>query len=205
MMTTRSGLLPAIILLLALAGTAAADETPARPDLSGQWVLNQQASDNLMEVLGPAAAGRGGGGGGGGGRGGGGHGGVGQSDMSQEDRSAQIQRRMERILERLNTLEIFHEDPDLDYTDGLEISRLLHTDGRTDTVWTDQGQMKATAAWNGSTLEITWRGERGSRKTYLSLSADGDQLIANEQLTSHGGGPGATIRLVYDRAGSRTE
>ena len=205
MMTTRSGLLPAIILLLALAGTAAADETPARPDLSGQWVLNQQASDNLMEVLGPAAAGRGSGGGGGGGRGGGGHGGVGQSDMSQEDRSAQIQRRMERMLERLATLEIFHEDPDLDYTDGLEISRLLHTDGRTDTVWTDQGQMKATAAWNGSTLEITWRGERGSRKTYLSLSADGDQLIANEQLTSHGGGPGATIRLVYDRAGSRTE
>ena len=125
--------------------------------------------------------------------------------MSQEDRSAQIQRRMERMLERLATLEIFHEDPDLDYTDGLEISRLLHTDGRTDTVWTDQGQMKATAAWNGSTLEITWRGERGSRKTYLSLSADSEQLIANEQLTSHGGGPGATIRLVYDRAGSRTE
>lgn len=194
-MNPKSGPMLTIVLVMVLAAATAAEE-PDRPDLSGRWTLNQEASDNLMEVLGPMAAGRGGQGDG-----------VGSANPEAitEDQIAQMQRRLDRMLGRLSYLEIFHEDPDLDYTDGMDITRLLHTDGREDTVWTDQGQMKAKAVWNDAILDITWRGEHGDRKTYLTLSADGRQLIVNEQLVLPDGGNGATIRLVYDRAKVETE
>lgn len=193
-MKTNMWAVPAIVvLLLVMTGAALAEDPPAHPDLSGNWVLNRQASGNIEQILGPIAAGpapqE--------------VGGRGSQDGPQEmteERKAQILRRMERMLERLAALEIFHEDPDLDYTDGLEISRVLHTDGREDTVWTETGQMQASATWTGGTLEITWVGETVSRKTYLAMSPDGRQLIVNEQVRSEGRGPAATLRLVYNRA-----
>jgi len=222
-MTWAAGL---SLLALAAAGPAAATDTrdvpaaadtaaapaPVHPDLSGVWILDEKASDDPAAVMrrnwertggqrggmgGPGGMqGRGGGMGGrqggmqddpeGGGRGGPG-GGPGQ------DRDRTMQRRIAR-------LEIFSDGPEFDVTDGLDITRVLHTDGRTETVWTERGEQQATAAWQDGVLEVRWQGRGGpGRTTRFSLEGDGKQLVVLEQVQMPGSDEEVTLRLVYDR------
>lgn len=213
----------AIVILFAAAAALFSPEAAVAdgdlPDLNGRWVLNQDASDNPMEAMrgdgggrggdGPGGGGghSGGGPGGGGGRsgggpGGGGRGGRGGMEDGQQSRgeSPEAKAHMEKTMQRLGALTIFQEGPELDFTDGLDISRLLYTDGRECTVWTDQGQQKAVAVWQDRALVITWNTDRGERTTRLELADDGARLVRLEQLRGGGDGAAKTLRLVYDRA-----
>ncbi len=199
----------ALAALMVLPGVTWAEE-PAHPDLSGTWVLNVRASDDPATVMRQAGGGRGQSGGssqmGGmkGGRGGGGGGGGGRGGMGggHEGRSAQdpaAGRAGAQIMQRLQKLVIFHEGDELDITDGLDISRLLRTDGRPTTVWTERGQVKATATWQNNHLEVHWRGGGADRTSRYSISADGSQFTALEEIVRPGQDKGVVLRLVYDR------
>lgn len=199
------------ITLLILAGAAAAAD-PA-PDLSGVWVLNEQASDDPVTALRPANGGsrpgggmagpgggrRGGPGGGMGGRGrgmgndGGEGGGAPPRERQGADRALALQKRLSR-------LQIFMAGDEFNLTDGLDISRVLRTDGRTATVWTERGEQQATASWQGGALLVAWTGGRGpGRTTRFELAPEGNQLVVLEQLVRPGEEEPVTLRLVYDR------
>ncbi len=210
--------------LLALAaGPAAAADTPPAPaladtaaaptadhgDLSGVWILNEKASDDPAAVMrrnreqggmGRGGMGRRGGRGDRQGMGGDerpdalqGRGQFGSSEGGGQDRDRTMQRRIARLA-------IFSDGPEFDVTDGLDITRVLHTDGRTETVWTEHGEQQATAAWMDGVLEVRWQGRRGpGRVTRYALEGDGAQLVVLEQVQMPGSKDAVTLRLVYDR------
>jgi len=203
MHSARRGALPLYLLIhfaihLSPAIAAPPADDPLHADLSGLWVLNSEQSDDPAAVIREARSGggggRGGGGRGGGGRGGGGRGGGGQRQDDTAERPDQ------QMAARIARLEIFHDDLEFNLTDGLDISRLLYTDGRESTVWTEQGEMKATAIWQGETLVVTWQGGRGGdRTTRLSLAENGQLLLVREQMNPRGQDRTVTLDLVYDR------
>lgn len=207
--TTLLALLAAFAFIL----PAIADEdTP--PDLSGVWILDKDASDDPATILSQSRGqgrgqGSGGGGGGmkGGGMGGGGGGGRrggggGRSAMTEDSTPADRQGAdmAVRLQKRIERMEIASGGGEFTVTDGLDITRMLHTDGREETVWTERGEARASARWQGQAMEITWAGGRGqSRTTRFESAADGSQLVVLEQVPQPGGGKPVTLRLVYRR------
>ena len=120
-------LLPILLLLAAALPVPA--EVIDHPDLSGEWVLNEKASDDPDTIM-RRARGAGGGngdmpGGGGGGKGGGGRGGGGRPEAEGASGGPGA-----GMLERYRALSVFHEAGEIDITDGMDISRLLHIDGQ---------------------------------------------------------------------------
>lgn len=190
-------LLIPILLLMAL---PAAAEVIGHPDLSGEWVLNEKASDDPAMVM-LRARGSGGGMGRGDGIGGSGHGGGGGrgggSGARPEGGSGNPGA---RLMERFQTLTVFHDAGEIDITDGLDISRFLHIDGKAEKVWTERGQVMATARWAGNILEVLWQGHGVDRTSYYDLSADGSRLVVIEQVLPPNSGETIKLRLVYDRA-----
>src|SRR5262245_46755697 len=109
------------------------------PNLSGQWQLNQDASDDPSKVLqnsrsdssgggggnwsggggGRGGHGHGGGGGGGGGRGGGSRSSGGDAAGGRAD-----------YYEGMTRLKIEHHDPQVTFTDAAGRERTIYTDGR---------------------------------------------------------------------------
>ncbi len=185
--------LPALLALLLLAGAAAAADQ-AHPDLSGLWILNAKASDDPAAVLGQAAeAGQP-------------RGGYGREDTVDPNRESQAKNREEavadqaqRLRQRFSRLEVFTGGDEFSVSDGLDIFRLLHTDGRSETVWTDAGETQATANWHGTALEVQATGDKAGRLTRFQLSPDGSQLLVMEQFTPPGSKEPVILRLVYDR------
>ncbi len=196
----------ALGLLLAPAAATPADEI-LHPDLSGEWTLNAEASDDPAEVQRRARSGQtggggmSGGGGGGGGRGGGGGHGGGKHGGGSPGREGEGGNPTGRMMARYATLTIFQEGDELDITDGLDISRLLRTDGTPQKVWTERGQVQATAAWRSATLEVVWRGDDWERTSRLALSTDGSRLVLVEEIGAPTSERRTTLRLVYDRVG----
>jgi len=97
--------------------------------------------------------------GGGGRHGGGKHGSgggrrSGAGNGSAQQPAAQNQHRAARLQQELSHIEIFHDGNELDITNGLDISCLLFTDGRTMTIWTQHGEAIATAIRKGQTLVV---------------------------------------------------
>lgn len=218
---------PATLALAAMvcAGTAAAQDgtaeptlptptvtAPVHPDLSGTWVLNPRASDDPAQMMRRAReAGDGGRGGRGGGRGGPGSArsnaldrGVGalDDDMRRAPRDGEGPGDRDQTMQRrIGRLDIFQAGPEFDVTNGLDITRVLHTDGRSETVWTERGEQQATASWQDQTLVVQWSGRQGpGRTTRYSLSPDNRQLVVLEQVVQPGTQETVTLRLVYDRA-----
>jgi hypothetical protein len=202
----------ALMTVLALALPAAADEdTP--PDLSGIWILDKEASDDPATILAQSRGqGRGQGGGGGGMKGGGGGGGGGgrrgggggRSTAMSDDENPAVERQgadmAVRLQKRIERMEIASGGGEFTVTDGLDITRMMHTDGRQETVWTERGEARASARWQGQAMEITWAGGRGQeRTTRFESAADGSQLVVLEQVPQPGGGKPVTLRLVYRR------
>ena len=183
---------PALLALLLLAGAVRAAEAP-HPDLTGFWILNPKASDDPAELLGRAAeAGlpRGGS----------------RDDHTDPNRETETRKREEavaegsqRIRQRISRLDVFTGGDEFSVSDGLDIFRLLHTDGRTETVWTDAGETTATAVWNGNALEVTAASGKSTRLTRFQLGPDGSQLLVMEQFTPSGSKEPVILRLVYDR------
>lgn len=200
----------AILALLFLSPARAQDEPP---NLTGKWVLNKKMSDDFAEVMKEAkgggqerpegGGGRGGGkGGGGGGRGGGGRGGGGRGGNGDQnpDRQTQDQERLNRALEEYSRLEIFHDGIELNVTNGLDITRLLYTDGREMSIWTQRGEAKATATWQDQMLMVEWKSDQDklSRLRKYTLSDEGQKLTLLETLHPPGQDKAIDITMVYD-------
>ena len=184
------------------------------PNLTGNWILNVKASDDIAAVMreamgggqGMGGGGKDGSGGGGGGRGGGmggGHGGKGSGmngSGADQDRTVKAQQKMARLQEEYSRLEIFHDGIELNVTNGLDISRFLFTDGRKMNIWTQQGEANATASWRERTLVVTWKTGQDtmSRIRNYALSGDGRQLIMTENRRLPGQDKTVKIRMVYD-------
>ena len=200
---------------LVLAGsslTLAADD--AAPNFTGNWTLNKKMSDNIQppnpqggqgkgqsQGKGGGGGGRGGGGRGGGGRGGGGSGSMGGSMGGSQQPSMKDQQQIMRLQKEMAHLEIFHDGVEINVTNGLDISRLLFTDGRIMNIWTQRGEANATAKWNGSTLEVTWktRQDTKSRVRRYSISDDGLRLTLQVQRRMPQGDKFKEMTLVYDK------
>lgn len=207
-----------IITPLLFHSAARAQDDP--PNLTGNWVLNEKESDDFAEVMreamggsqgkgggsmqgGGKGGGRGGGGGGGrGGGGGGGSHGGGMGDSGQDpSKAAKTQQRLARAREEYSRLEIFHDGIELNVTNGLDITRLLFTDGRQMNIWTQQGEAKATATWQKRTLIVEWktRQDTMNRIRYYTLSEGGQQLTMTESRRLPGQDKTVKITMVYDR------
>jgi hypothetical protein len=197
--------------LLAAAEEAAQD--PA-PNFTGNWALNKKRSDPIQPARPQGgksgggksgrgmsgSGGRGGGGrsgGGGGMSGGGGHGGGGDAQQP----SAQDQQKAMRLENELSRLEIFQEGIEMNVTNGLDISRLLFTDNRTMTIWTQRGEAKANAHWEGPTLIVQWKSGQDtmSRVRRYTLSESGFRLTVTEKRRLPGGDKYREMTLVYDK------
>jgi hypothetical protein len=143
----------------------------------------------------------GGRGGGGGGRGGGGRGGGGQGGGGAQQPSAQDQQKTNRLENELSRLEIFQEGIEMNVTNGLDISRLLFTDNRTMTIWTQRGEAKANAHWDGSTLIVQWKTSQDtmSRIRRYTLSDSGFRLTVTEKRRQPESDKYREMTLVYDK------
>ncbi len=185
----------------------------AQPNLTGNWILNVKASEDMAAVMREAmgggqsmgGGGKGGGGGRGGGMGGGRGGGGGQgggtgNSGADPARQAKAQQRLARIQEEYSRMEIFHDGIELNITNGLDISRLLFTDGRRMNIWTQQGEANATAHWQDRTLVVEWktRQDTMSRIRYYTVSETGFQLVMTETRRLPGQDKTVKIRMVYD-------
>ena len=196
------------ILLFLISGGPASAQDPTPGDLSGQWVLDQSRSTDLTPPT-PEAGRRGGGGRGGmsGGMGGGGRGmgggpsGGRQRPQGNSDRSAEAQKRHEEMIQKISSLEIFQEGPELNLTDGLDITQLIYTDGRKHSIWTQAGEVQADARWEGPVLVLQLQGLRDKTPQVrrFQLSEDGQELTVTETRRFGGQDSETQIRLVYTR------
>jgi len=181
-------------------------------DMSGLWIIDKKASDDLKEVLAPASRGKGGGssmggmsgGRGGGGRGGGGRGGGGgqrggmNNDSGGADRE-RMMKMMQDLEKEISQLEIFQTGHEFNVTDGMDMTRLIFTDGRDNTIWTRQGEANATGSWNGRTLKIQVNGggKKQGQVRHYTISEDGLKLTVLFKKSMGPRGEPKTIRLVY--------
>lgn len=219
---TRAAMIVLTVSLLfvssALANTGAVPDTlaidishQAQPNLTGNWILNVKASDDMAAVMreamgggqsmGGGGKGDGRGGGRGGGMGGGGDRGRGTGNSGADPaRQAKAQQRLARIQEEYSRMEIFHDGIELNVTNGLDISRLLFTDGRRMNIWTQQGEANATAHWQDRTLVMEWktRQDTMSRIRHYTVSETGFQLVMTETRRLPGHDKTVKIRMVYD-------
>ncbi len=188
----------------AVSDTLAVDVSPpAQPNLTGNWILNVKASDDMAAVMREAMGGgqnMGGGRGSGGGRGGGRKGGGMGNSGDDPPRQAKAQQRLARMQEEYSRMEIFHDGIELNVTNGLDISRLLFTDGRRMNIWTQQGEANATAHWQDRTLIVEWKTSQDtmSRIRNYTLSETGYQLVMTETRRLPGQDKTVKIRMVYD-------
>jgi len=208
----RRYLIPLLIAMtLALSATAQTPED-SMPNFSGKWTLNKKLSDPIQPPQGKGGHGGGmsggsmiGGGRGGGGRGGGmggmGGGGGGRRGGGNQQQSVQNQQRIARLQQELSRLEIFHDGVELDVTNGLDITRLIYTDGRTMNIWTQRGEANATANWEGPTLIVQWktRQDTMSRIRRYTIDEGTNRLTVTEKRRQPGGDKYQEMVLVYDQ------
>jgi hypothetical protein len=204
-----------LIMLIAVPLSQAQDNIEQHPNFTGNWNLNEKLSDDIQQIMmkamgGGGGKGRGGGGGGGGRGGGGGMGGGGgrgggggmggQPGGGQSGPNPQAQKRAEEMKQQYSRLEIFQDGLELNVTDGLDITRLLHTDGRTENIWTQRGEATATANWEKDELVIQWktRQDSKSRTRKYQLSEDGTRLNVRELIRIPGSKEMISAQLVYD-------
>lgn len=184
------------------------------PDLSGEWILNEELSDNLEEKMAEmrrARRERGGGGfsGGGGGRGGGGRGGGGgaggRGDRGRRgggrpgsDGRTDPADRM-RGLAAADSMSLSWQEPDLVVTTSAG-ERRIDTTGKSVEVATPTGVGKAEASWTkeGRLVIETKRLEgAGKRIEAFELLANGRLAVTVKR--TGGQGPGLELTRVYDR------
>ena len=190
---------------LAAAAFAAAQGLAALdlPNLSGNWQLNKDQSDDPEKVMKDARSSSGGGSGrgfsgGGMGMGGRHHGGGGGSRGDNGDSSSSGGGFNERFA-ALETLQIDHKDPTLSITDAAGRGRTLYTDGRkTEEEHSYGGTTAVTASWKDGHLEVVSKPESGAKitETY-AIAADHSQMTVTTKV--EGGRSGSyAIRRVYD-------
>ncbi|MEM7246352.1 MAG: hypothetical protein AAF533_13465 [Acidobacteriota bacterium] len=211
--------LPCVLaLLLTTTGHAQDQESPSpgTPDLSGQWTLNQELSDDPREMMrrqrGQGADGRDGrsgrterrrGGGDGfsgrGGQGGrGGRGGEARSRGGQRRGGSEGRRSGGSSVLRDTSLEISQEGSAVAVTTPRGLRLLDPATGFVTVAGGDAAPEGTNVAWEGNELVVrTPRGERGEVVERWSVSADGKQLTLAVTLPRRSGEP-LTLRRVFD-------
>lgn len=190
-------------------GDRSAPASPPRPDFSGDWILNAQASDDPREKareamqasrrVRPGGRGMGGGpegmtrgGGMGGGRQGRGGGMSGGGSLSTGELST--------LLPPAQELHVSHQEPMLLIADENDRCQRLFTDFRGASVSASGGlqQQVAVAGWEGEALvvETTMLGKKMTQN-YQIDSGTGRLVIFTVAQVSEG--PKISYRLVYDR------
>ena len=194
-----------LALMLAPLGNASASKgsTPqtqsaAKPNLAGQWKLNNDQSDDPRQKMQEAMAangqggGRGAGGEGGGGRRDGGQGGPGammndlaQLTVVQTDTSVKVSSASGRVLAA--------------YPEDQQAAKPSSNGGNPDD--DTRTYSPPVAKWQGSQLVASMQGRRGgsTTRTY-ELSSDGKQLIVTTKMQNPRFTQPVTFRLVYDPA-----
>jgi len=143
--------------------------------------------------------------GGGMGRGGGrgGRGGSGKSMNNEPGLSVQkrMQKNMNNLQREIARLEIFQTGHEFNVTDGMDMTRLLYTDGRDNTGWTRHGKALATAEWTGKTLKVQVHGKdkKQGQVRHYTVSEGGSKLTVLLKKSLRPGGEPRTIRLIYRR------
>jgi len=214
----KRSILLTLFLLLISAPLGMAREVSEHPNFTGNWTLNKNLSDDIHQVMMKAMGSenrRGGGGGNGsggmgsrgrsGGRGGGRGGGMGggmggRPGSGQSGPNPQARKRSEEMKQQHSRLEIFQDGIELNITNGLDITHLLHTDGRTENIWTQRGQATATANWQAHTLVVRWetRQEAGGRTRTFQLNEAGTRMTVKEMIRVPGSKGMVSVQLVYD-------
>jgi hypothetical protein len=199
-----------ILMCMAVGGPLAAPAAEL-PNFSGTWLLNLELSERPTappadrEHL-PRGGGKGshqgGRRGGQGGRAGGpGAEGRGADSRPQQPAAGREPKPTRNRVQEMSRLEIFHDGPELNLTDGLAVSRLLFTDGRATTIWAENGEVTTTAVWQGADLVISWQtpADGAGRVQRFALSEDGRRLTVHEQRRVPGGEEFRSVTFVYDR------
>jgi hypothetical protein len=194
-----------LALMLAPLGNASAakgsvpqTQSAAKPNLAGQWKLNNDQSDDPRQKMQEAMAangqggGRGAGGEGGGGRRDGGQGGPGammndlaQLTVVQTDTSVKVSSASGRVLAA--------------YPEDQQAAKPSSNGGNPDD--DTRTYSPPVAKWQGSQLVASMQGRRGgsTTRTY-ELSSDGKQLIVTTKMQNPRFTQPVTFRLVYDPA-----
>lgn len=167
------------------------------PNLTGEWQLNPDASDDPQRVM--KDAGSSGGGWSGGGMGHGAHGRGGGSRRGASRGDANDSADPGDRFPAMTTLQIRHTEPTLAITDAAGRERILYTDGRrTEEEHSHGGTTAVTASWRDGHLEIVSKPETGGKivETF-AVTGDGSQLTVTTKMEGSRG-HSFTIRRVYD-------
>lgn len=187
-----------------LADRGAAD-SQTRPDFSGDWILNADASDDLLEkakeAMQASRQARGGGSGGmgrGGGMGGGHQGRGGMGGMSGGGGLSSSE--LSALLAPAQELHITHHDPMLLIADENEQRQRIFTDFRGSSVSANGGlqQRVSVAGWEGASLvvETTMLGKKMTQNYHVD-GGTGQLVVTTQAQVSEA--PPVSYRLVYDR------
>ena len=212
---TRSRLIPVCLLLAAAVAAPTSLSAQSPMQLAGAWTLNRQLSQfptdigfsaDFLGALGPDVAPVGGGGGGR--RGGGGRGGGGGGANRGGFNGPRVVRETEADSQRISTLTDEVRNPfdhlmiavtptDVTITPDRAPARMLHPDGRDDTVSLGRVTSDVTTTWDAGRLVVVYKAGPGRQLRYLySLNANPMQLIVDVEFVERGGGD--KVRRVYE-------
>ena len=188
-------------ILIAAFAVAAGAVSPG--DLSGNWKLNRDASDDPHKKVDESTSGqssRGGWSGGGGSGGGGGYGGHGGGHRGGGGwRGGDGSSGPAEPPPVPESLHIVHQDPKLVITESTGPEHVLYTDGRkTEEERSLGGTTAIRAQWKDGHVVVDIEPERGRpyTETY-SVTGDGKQLTVTTRWKGRGG-QSIEIRRVYD-------
>ena len=185
------------VLPILLIGSLHTDTSLAadRPDFSGTWQLNEELSENPRDQMSKNTGGRGGGRGGMRGEGNRGSGGQGRDPGG-------MQERLQSMKERIETLEIQHQDPELAIGFGDGTRRILFTDGREMEDNLEAGVFEAKAKWKqASSVVLKAENAVGQKITEIyELDASGQRLEVTTRIEGGDRRPDLSFKRVYDRS-----
>ena len=204
---TRSRFIP-VCLLLAAAVAAPTPLSAQNPmQLAGAWTLNRQLSQfptdigfsaDFLGALGPIGGPVGGGGRRGGGGGGANRGGFNGPRVVRETEadSQRISTLTDEVRNPFDHLTIAVTPTDVTITPDRAPARMLHPDGRDDTVSLGRVTSDVTTTWDAGRLVVVYKAGPGRQLRYVySLNDNPIQLIVDVEFVERGGGD--KVRRVY--------
>ena len=109
---------------------------------------------------------------------------------------------MRAMRERIQTLEIIHQDPELSIVFADDTNRTIYTDGRESPDGLGAGYLEGKAKWKGgSKLVFQSETANGSEITEIyELNDSGELLFVTVKMKGDGRRPDLSFRRVYDAA-----
>lgn len=185
------GMVP--LLVVVCASGRGSPNQPSGVDLSGTWILDREASDDLESAIANRSRGgvrRGSGGGGGSARAGGG----GRRMISREAVYADLES-LGKAPDRF-TLEQAEGEVTLRFPDGRNVS-LRTTGQRQNVTWLDGADVEVRADWRDRALRIERAAEFVTAVDVYSRNGDGARLSVTTTLSGGMGGD-VTVERFYD-------